>query len=327
MELFKDCPTNVDPDAFPYPELAHSINVYSSNYIIRQYIDWPDTLPLPISLPHSYSSHPQVNDMLANPFSHFWAYGDCDYDYFIRSGLIGYKYIWKCGAIALYNDIVGISEEQRRGTISMFLFPCGQQQLPLDFFEKYCEQLSNLPDKFHPITVSLHRRMKDFVPTCTKYNLQHVCFGHHQHLFTKSVCEALSKFKYVTSDYWGAPQWYSIWRGCKFFYLGKSMVTRPDGVLINRRKYKEKLFSIDNVEKDINHKRTLMEWHLGVTYKKSKSELQRLIEFWAKDTKYQYLLYLRNKFFSDARRPMSEFIKDWQRHDYKEWDNLLLDRG
>ena len=243
MKIFKDCPTNIDPDAFPYPELSDSICLYSSNYIIRQYIDWPDALPLPISMRGSCGSHIPTNILINNPFSHFWAYNEQDYDALIQKGFIGYRYLWKCGDMALYNDIVGIPEEQREGTISMF---CHQGEL--QFFEKYCEQLSNLPDKFHPITMSLHKNMKHYVPICAKYNLRHVCFGEHKHLFTKSVCEGLSKFKYATSDYSGAPQWYSIWRGCKFFYLGKAIVN--NGIV--KMQYKEELFSLDNVEKDLN---------------------------------------------------------------------------
>ncbi len=305
-----DIPKNIDKSVPQYPEFDHDIALYHNNYIIRKFSCWPDHLPLPVSLaPHSFSYGPPVVDWWCSPLSNLWVYGDHEYYYFIRHGLIGYSQIWRCGHPMLYLKDLKISNN-KLGTIA--LPRTAVEGVPWEKFDKYLESLTKLPKEMHPITVSLPHSASDYQDECQQFGIDAICFGHHGQLYYKNLTEGLSKFKYATSNYFGTPSLISTYVGCRFLYYNKELpeVFNSSGKKINPPIPYENLFSLDNRNKQLDEKKKITDYHLGALYKKTPLELNNLLIYWATDFKYQLLSLLQKKYFPDDLRPLSNLIRD-----------------
>lgn len=301
-----DIPSNIDEQAPNYPEISHTIALYANNYIIRKYSGWADDEPLPISIQHSYSYGPGLMDWFINPFSHLWVYGDREYEYFVSNGHMGSRQTWKCGHPILYLDFE--NSHEKHGSLAAPRIATGN--LVWDKVEEYFISLLELPAEMHPITVSLPHAFMKYKDICESFGLPVICLGHHSHLYQKRMCETMSQFKYMVSNYLGTPFIVAQHVNCRFCYYNIDFpkVVNTSGDAVKPPVPYLDLFSLQNRDQDLEEKKQLGILLMGSAYKKTKQELKDLLNHWKNDFKYHFLKSLCEKNFKSNPRPSSKII-------------------
>ncbi len=94
--------------------------------------------------------------------------------------------------------------------------------------DRYCEELRNLPEEFHPITISLHPtdiRKYHWDKEFTKRGFKIYCAATDwQKPFYENFYNKLRQFKYATSNEVGSYLFYAVEMGTPFFMLGEEPV-------------------------------------------------------------------------------------------------------
>jgi len=282
-----------------YPEIDFSTNSYGSNHIIRQFIDWPRDIPLPITIPHGF----KFNSILSN----IWIEKQAIIDRCIKHELIGKKYMHKCGHPILY--LAEIEEQKRQGTLSIPRHPSytnpkynASSQLFYDNFDKYCHKFIRLPDKFHPLTICLfHTMVEKCIPICEKYKLDYVTSGKNNSLFYERLRKLMTKYKYITT-YTNTPMWFAFHWRCKFFYHDPLiwMGIRPH---FTPPEYYD-IFTPENADESLSLQNHLHPCHrnfLGKELKRSKEEILSLMEECKQDIRYQFCMSIYEKNDKDIK--------------------------
>lgn len=280
-----------------YPEICLMIGTYGSNHVIRQSSLWPDDVPLPIGIQHSYDSSGDVrNDFRRNILQHFWVYGEREENFLLEHKEGNPQHIWKCGHPCLY--LPKSDSITRNGTLAMPKHGAGSHS-PVHL-DKYFKLLCTLPTIFHPITVCLTNHDLQHAKIARDLGLNCLTMGDGEGLFYEYQREVMQRYEYVTSNYNGSPMWLSLHWGCKFFYLGEpaEMFNSTKNSYWHSSISYPHLFSIDRVEDSLSH-HDLVDLHLGRLYKKSPVELRQLLLDLTKDCKYKLWVTIHNEYKDD----------------------------
>jgi len=278
-----------------YPEIDHTTSKsYGANHVIRQFIDWPDDIPLPIVIPYNFKRRFILSNV--------WIEKQMHIDILTKRELIGKKHMHKCGHAILY--LPEIEEQERQGTLSMPRHPSyanqkfnSSSQLFYDNFDKYCQKFIRLPDKFHPLTICLfHTMAKKCIPICEKYKLNYVTNGFNNSLFFERLRKLMMKYEYVTS-YTGTPMYFAFHWGCKFFYHDPPLIWMGVSPHFTPSEYYD-IFTPDNADESLSLQKHLHPQHfnfLGKEFKRSKEKIISLIEECRKDIRYQFCMSIYEK--------------------------------
>ena len=278
---------------FRYPEIDLITNkTYGANHIIRQYIDWPQDIPLPITIPHDF----KVDFILSN----IWVERQTFLDLIIERKQIGEKYMHKCGHAILYLPEIKEQEKQKKqGTLAFPKHPSYSgkflysSQLYYELFDKYCQDFIKLPDKFHPLTICLFKTMKSkCIPICEKYKINYVTSGEKDIFFYERLRNLMIKYEYITGPT-GLPMWFTSHWGCKFFYYSgiKGLDHKPPEKYVST-------FTLENADNSLELQKKLHPNDfpfLGKEFKKTKEEILKLMEECKKDIRYQFCMSIYEK--------------------------------
>lgn len=285
-----------------YPEIAFSNRIYGPNHAIRKYIGWPDDTPLPITIAHS----PHCNFVLNN----LWIRDRSTQRQILRKGIFAPSKLHVGGHSALYLPDM---EFKRQGTLAMPIHPVPVYKNPdlspgselfFDLFEKHIQRLTELPDKFKPVTVRIyHSSGTRASEICEKYKhtgLSYVSSGAADSLFYTKLKRDLCSHEYATS-YSGTPQFLSLLWDCKFFYIEDDILPKPFTARDPER------FTIGKVEGSLRDRRFVSN-RLGAKYKKSVDEVQCLMEECCEDINYKLWMQI---YQDSGRSPhfMREIVK------------------
>ena len=313
-DLGIDIPDNfADPRPLSLFEFNGPIRCYGANYVVRQYCGWPDELPLPIGWSHSYDLYGRsYGDYELCPTPHYWVPGDREHQFISWAKLIAPPHLHRMGHPALYLK-PNTPPEKREGTIAFPDHP-GYSTVPA-FFDKYLHEISNLPSKFHPVTICLTRQAIEQLGTLIKDSgLNIVCLGLHNEKFFETHREVVQRFEYATSNYSGFASVFTPHWGCKYFNSSEPAIlydTTHDKYNRSVLMY-PKLFSQANVENELELKGKVVDYHLGRKYRREPHLLRNFL--WELTREVTYRLLFRIDWIMKYSENKEEDYENAQRH-------------
>ncbi len=296
---------------------------YGHSKIIKDYCGYPLNKPLPILIAHGLNNLYKLDDEHFNEFIFdYWVWNEEVREFNINLYKISPENIYSFGAPFIYLADEHLADFQdsdaREGTIA---FPSHlNPNRPVDeWYDEYARLLKDLPEDFHPITVSLHpfdiskglhqvfQKHGFAIVTCSPLVLEHyneieknpVVFWKYYNYGGPFYLNHFLKYckgkKYATSNKVAAASYYSAYLGLRFFiYHGN----QPGHLLRQEQNFTpeeneeyrkiKSFFSKENLEEALKSdiQRELAREKLGVPYKKGKKELREFLESLYSSRKY-----------------------------------------
>jgi hypothetical protein len=144
----------------------------------------------------------------------------------------------------------GEPPKDRKGTLVFFPHSNSAAQPILDDFDKYIEQLKNLPNKYHPLTIciSFHDVEAGNHKFLRKYGLPIVSAGSaHSRNFVDRFYSLIYQFQYTTSPNLGSHCYYNLEAGIPFFLFGDD----PQYLMKGSTELKDGLMNISDYFADV----------------------------------------------------------------------------
>ncbi len=142
-------------------ELYNSVTYYGISQIIKNYANFPDSIPLPVGIQHGWTVFPGKDDARFESVENWYWSKEIEQKYREKFDGLNTRVV---GAPFLYLlKIMNYSElplSQRKGSI---VFPSHSSALigmECDFSE-YADMLDRLPDEYKPITVCIYHLDRD----------------------------------------------------------------------------------------------------------------------------------------------------------------------
>lgn len=205
------------------------LTVYGMNRALRSYLDFPKYIPLWCHYEHGiYLPEDPVYS------------GDIDNSEYLILTLNSaraelWKNVKKLPVVISGSPFVNFRQKNKieinndaKGTLVFPAHSCeGMEQVYN--IEKYCDLLQALPEKFKPITISLHiddiKRGKDKIYKRRGFNI--FCTGEmYDRDFAHKFYQNLQKYKYATSNTIGSYVFYAVEMGLPFFLMGEDPQTK-----------------------------------------------------------------------------------------------------
>ncbi len=154
--------------------------------------------------------------------------------------------------------------------------------------DAYCRELLNLPEEYHPITISVHRtdiECFELDKIYKKYGFRVFCANYSDKPFNEAFYDELRKHKYATSNEVGSYTFYTIEMGIPFFLLGQLPSRGSNNGVITDGKYgKIAIDLLTGIPRNIitQELKDFVESELGINDSISKEELQEAIKILSK---------------------------------------------
>ena len=296
---------------------------YGHSKIIKDYCGYPLNKPLPILMAHGLNNLYKLDDEHFNEFIFdYWVWNEEVRQFNINLYKISPENIYNFGAPFIYLADEHLTDfedsDARQGTIA---FPSHlNPNRPVDeWYDEYARLLKDLPEDFHPITVSLHpfdvskglhqvfQKYGFVTVTCSPLVLENykeiekthgVFWKYYNHggpFYLNHFLKYCKGKKYATSNKVAAASYYSAYLGLRFFiYHGN----QPGHLLRQEQNFTpeeneeyrkiKSFFSKENLEQALKSdiQRELASEKLGVPYKKGKQELREFLESLYNSRKY-----------------------------------------
>lgn len=299
-----------------HPEFNRSVLSYGNGMIVRQYINWPDDKPLPIGMPHSLRT--ELQDARKCVLRYFWSFTDRP---FRAPGVAN---------IPLGNPMLYVPEVEVAPQKGTLVFPqhgyANKKREDLEHhvkFERYCQDLLDLPKKYHPITVCLHPC--DHVwpgEVCEKFGIRTISNGRRVQDpdFSFTFSNNLRAYEYITSSSIGQHIFLATYYKKPAFLYGDLGKLKYDWLT--------QFIAPFQMGQDEETKYQIVTDFLGVKFKRTPEELERILNRLAEDHTYQTLLQLYDRFGDDLIDLLVQ-VPDLKKHPqkpaitFKEWQQMM----
>lgn len=319
---------------------------YGHSKIIKDYCGYPLNKPLPILIAHGLNNLYKLDDEHFNEFLFdYWVWNEEVRQFNINLYRISPENIYNFGAPFIYladEHLADFEDSEASGTIA---FPSHlNPNRPVDeWYDEYAQLLKNLPEEFHPITVSLHpydiskglhqvfQKQGLTTVTCSPLVLEHYneikqnpgifwkYYNHGGPYYLNNFLKYCKGKKYATSNKIAAASYYAAYLGLRFFiYHGN----QPGHLLRQEQNFTpeeneeyrkiKSFFSRENLEKAVNSEiqRELAREKLGVKYKQGKKELRDFLESLYSSRKYVGRQYDQQTQLEKTQAELARLKKD-----------------
>ncbi|BAY60647.1 putative glycosyltransferase [Calothrix brevissima NIES-22] len=279
----------------PNNELFFGNSFYGMDFIIKQYVNFPEKYPLKALLVHGpdLSNNHIWQAEIESPLLSLYCYPAYREDTYINAvkNCQPKKNIIPAASPFLYaiELLKQQPKPQRKGTIFFPSHSTGYVTAQLDF-EALAEELINLDDEYQPVTVCLY--WKDFnlgrdIPF-KKRGLNIVSAGHiFDHNFLLRFYHLCSMYRYAAGNELGTHIFYSVKSGCSYFHLNsiKTSYTAQSEALLkhdvahtpsDRELALKSLFAVPQ-HQTMPAQMDIVDYYLGTHNLKSKIELRQLL--------------------------------------------------
>ena len=209
------------------------LSIYGLYAIIREYANYPSTLPMLCRYEHGWNPIPEPDpyDALTDqPLMLVWSrrrLQEWQAKSSIPTAIVGAPFVH-------YRKLMKIEKDTTaHGTVAFPAHTTRQIDAVFDI-DGYCEQLKSLPAEFQPITICLHandlERKKDEIYKRNGFDV--VTAGPAWVLgfeFVQKFYDILRCHKYATSNQVGSCSFYAVEMGIPFFIFGESAILKNTG--------------------------------------------------------------------------------------------------
>jgi hypothetical protein len=211
-------------------EICDSNRFYSHAHIIKEYCGFPDDEPIPLAIQHGVGRRIRqlAHEHFEEPLFDYWVYNEWVKNNAMREFDISASSLHLLGApfayLVRHLKYEAAPFEERRGTIAFPAHSVPGNEV-IGKYEEYAEVLANLPEEFHPITVSVHPhdirlgKHNSFI----NRGLEVITCGNSSPLqvnFLKNFVHFCAPKKYITANSLDSACSYALYLGLKLFFTG-----------------------------------------------------------------------------------------------------------
>ena len=213
----------LDDESYVVPWLFWTTELYSLGKCLREWLSWPEWLPIPVYGDHGVCEYGLLAlHEQSNPSNYHLVWSRDRHNYggiLTKKRLLRIPHPW-----ITYRHSKGYKPNpDRRGTL--VFFPHSTMAIELNNYSlrQYMQELMELPSEYHPITLCLHRHdvVKKVYKLLRPYNIPIVSAGNTlSPFFIDRFYNLLSYFRYATSPLGGSELFYCYEFGTQFFIYG-----------------------------------------------------------------------------------------------------------
>jgi len=302
------------------PEIFGSASYYGIGKILRQYSNFPAFLPLPVNVQHGFLGRrvTQHDALKTAPENWYWDEGTLKSHLKFFQGItgrtVGAPFLYLLGSI----NYSQFSFAERSGTIVFPAHSSAFVKVSSDF-NSFADQLSQLPEEFHPITVCAYHidfERGDYQPFIDRgYEIVTNGNSLYDSSFLYNFINNVKDKKFTISNSHSSTLYYSSAMGVMAYHLGPVPEVdhrdphKMDADLQGDEKHCldgfREFFAFPNANFKIQHN-FVMEM-LGQDYLLDPKEMKKLL--WRKTFTFKYLVALLRTLMFCSLAPLKKSLR------------------